>query len=183
MSRGQDRDQAMPPSEAEPLVGLRRSLASTENGRTGESCEPSWFAVTVQTPARLFPSESLLDVRFVSVAIAAIGSPLARSAMKPRASAMKPRASAMKLEHGRDPLAHSSARFASTPLRIHGRRSRDPARAIATWGTLSRSGHGTADRAVHSRPTAKQLQRCAGLRQDRTLSRIPHDCALDTVKC
>ena len=72
----------MLPSEAEPLPGLRRSLASTENGRTGESCEPRWFAVTVQTPARLFPSESLLDVRFVSVAIAAIGSPLARCAMK-----------------------------------------------------------------------------------------------------
>jgi hypothetical protein len=89
VSRGQDRDQAMLPSEAEPLVDLRRSLATTENGRTGESCEPSWFAVTVQTPARLFTSESLLDACFVSAAIAAIGSPLARSEMKPRASAMK----------------------------------------------------------------------------------------------
>jgi hypothetical protein len=64
----------------------------TENGRTGESCEASRFAVTVQTPARLFPSESLLDVCFVSVTIAAIGSPRARSAMKPRAKRDEARA-------------------------------------------------------------------------------------------
>jgi hypothetical protein len=37
----------------------------------------------VQTPAQLFLSESLLDVCFVSVTIAAIGSPRAQRAMKP----------------------------------------------------------------------------------------------------